>query len=158
MTSTDESLSHGTVRNIRSAQRRVGSRSKWTWLISSNVNRTRLPVAIPSLTCVEDTGSQGRCRCLVQKQLFHHHPKRVPRKSQLKKTHPEKIKVAMETERDDCDVACLVPVHFFPPREPLVNEISPSKQTAVQCNVCDPREPTHIFQKRLPHNLIWYKP
>lgn len=115
-------------------------------------------------TCVEDAGSQGRRCSLVQEQLPHHHPGGVPGKPPLQEAHPEEIEVTMETERYHGDVPCVAPVHFLPPREPLVDEVPSSEQTAVQCNVGDPRKPTDMSQKRVSHcftvivarwNAIW---
>lgn len=59
----------------------------------------------------------------------------------------------METERDNGDVLCVAPVNLVPPREPLVDEVSSGEQTAVQCHVGDPGEPTDMSQKRITH--IW---
>lgn len=93
-------------------------------------------------TCVEDTGGEGRRRRLVQEQLPHHHPDRVPGKSPLQETHPEEIEVAMETKRDHRDVPCLSPLDGLPPGEPLVDEVPPGEQAAVQCHVGNPRKAT----------------
>lgn len=113
----------------------------------------RRPTANPP-TCVEDAGSQRRRCGLVQEQFPHHHPGGVPGKPPLQEPHPEEIEVAMETERDHGDVPRVAPVHFVPPREPLVDEVPPGEQTAVQCNVGDPREPTNMSQKRLSHSFV----
>lgn len=57
----------------------------------------------------------------------------------------------METERDQGDIPCVAPVHFLPPRKPLVDEVPSSEQAAIQCNVGDPRETTDMSHKRLSH-------
>lgn len=57
----------------------------------------------------------------------------------------------METERDQGDVSRVAPVHLTPPRKPLVDEVPPGEQTAVQRNVGEPRKTTDVFQKRIPH-------
>lgn len=133
-------------------------------------SRAALPAAVLPLpshsppTCVEDTGNQGRRCGLIQEQFPHHHPGGVPGKPPLQEAHPEVVEVAMETERHHGDVPRVAPVHFLPPREPLVDVVPPGEQAAVQCNVGDPRKPTNVSQKRLSHyvkatvtpwNQIW---
>lgn len=57
----------------------------------------------------------------------------------------------METERDQGNVPCVAPVDGVPPRKPLVDEVPPGEQTAVQCDVGDPRKTTDVSHKRLSH-------
>lgn len=57
----------------------------------------------------------------------------------------------METERDQGHVPRAAPVHFVPPREPLVDEVPSGEQTAVQSNVGGPRKTTDMSHKRIPH-------
>lgn len=102
-------------------------------------------------TCVEDTRGEGRRCGLVQKQLPHHHPGRISGKPPLQEPHPEEIEVTMETERDQGNVPCVAPVDGLPPRKPLVDEVPSSEQTAIQCNVGDPRKTTDMSHERLSH-------
>lgn len=102
-------------------------------------------------TCVEDGGSQRSRRSLVQDQFLHQHADGLPGKPPLQETHPEEIEVAMETERDQGDVARVAPVQAVPARKPLVDEVPSREQTAVQCNVGEPRKTTDTPQKRIPH-------
>ena len=101
------------------------------------------------LTCVEDAGSQGGRCGLVQQQLPHHHPGWIPGELPLEEPHPEEIEVTMETESDNGDVPCVAPVDLVLPWEPLVDEVPSGEQTAVQCHVGDPGEPTDVSQKRV---------
>ena len=101
------------------------------------------------LTCVEDAGSQGGRCGLVQQQLPHHHPGWIPGELPLEEPHPEEIGVTMETESDNGDVPCVAPVDLVLPWEPLVDEVPSGEQTAVQCHVGDPGEPTDVSQKRV---------
>lgn len=109
-----------------------------------------LPTA-PRPTRVEDAGGQRGRRGLVQEQLPHHHPQGVPGEPALQEPHPEEVEVSMETERDDGHVPRLPPVHFPPPREPLVHDVAPGEQPPVQRDVDGPREPTDVSQQRLSH-------
>lgn len=104
-----------------------------------------------SLTCVEDTRSKGGRCALVQKQLPHHHPGGISGKPPLQEPHPEEVEVTMETERDQGNIPCVDPVNGLPPRKPLVDEVPSSEQTAIQCNVGDPRITTDVPHKRLSH-------
>lgn len=111
-----------------------------------------------SLTRVEDAGGQGRCRRLVQEQLLHYHPGGVSRKPALQQTHPEEIEIPVKTERHRSDVARVSPVHLVPSGEPLVDQVSPGEQAAVQCDIRDPRKAADMPQKRLEHNSVCTHP
>lgn len=104
-------------------------------------------------TCVEDAGGQGGRRGLIQDQLPHHHPDGVAGEPPLQEPHPEEVEVTMETEGDHGDVARVAPVHFVPPREPLVDKVPSGEQAAVQSHVGHPREATDVSEERLPHCL-----
>lgn len=113
--------------------------------------RAAVPTPHCPPTCVEDAGSQGRRCGLIQEQFPHHHPGRIARKRPLQEPHPEEIEVAMETERNHSHVPGVGPVHFLPPREPLVDKVPPGEQTAVQSDVGDPGKPTDMSEKGFSH-------
>lgn len=108
-------------------------------------------------TCVEDGGSERRRCGLVQDQLPQHHARGIPGKPALQEAHPEEAEVAVETESDERDVARLPPVHFVPPRKPLVDEVPADEQAAIHGDVGDPRKTADIPQERLSHccNVIY---
>lgn len=57
----------------------------------------------------------------------------------------------METESDQGDVPRVGPVDVLPRREPLMDQVPPGEQTAVQRDVGDPREPADMSQKSPSH-------
>lgn len=95
-------------------------------------------------TCVEDGVSKRRRHRLVQQQLPQHHPGGISGESPLQEPHPKETEVAMETERDQGDVPRVGPVDVLPPREPLMDQVPPSEQAAVQRDVGGPGEPADV--------------
>lgn len=95
-------------------------------------------------TCVEDGAGKRRRHRLVQHQLPQHRPAGIPGEPPLQEPHPKEAEVTMETEGDQGDVARVGPVDVLPRREPLMDQVPPGEQTAVQRDVGGPREPADV--------------
>lgn len=130
------------------SQSELGIEPRTVWLVHCSPDGATV-LHVP--TCVEDGGGQWRRCGLVQDQFPHQHPGGPSREAPLQEPHPEEIEVAMETERDHCDVARAAPVYRDPARRPLVDQVPSGEQAAVQSHVGGPREATDVSQEGLPH-------